>query len=536
MESGIIIRPSNQYRVHEYDRTRYSLECDIIVNGNVEGEITGASKDVLNISKWQEMVGYDKIPYVDRDEFNVICSKFFDSLRTVRTKDEYRFKGWNKDKNCYILSDCFISKDKIYKISTASNYNLDIDSRPDTGEVCDYFMNSYFKVLKHTEYPKILLCVSLLSMYTSILQEQCEYQPNFATYVQAGYNKGKSSSINAMINPWKIQCCSFEDTEAAIVQTMKENKDIPLIIDDMSKSKRPGMIAKCERIIRLSGDTATSAQKMVGGKVNKSMVKCMTVITGEELPCLQDSSYTRMLILKYDNDEVNWDVLTLLQKNTDYTLWFYINFIQHYMQQDGFVDELIDSFLNYRAEYRVKFKEHNISNRYVDMISWILSMWNKVNEFFCSQGHGISNDTFKNGLESLIVKLGSQYSHKSPAQMFLKGLFELINTNKMNFVTYSAAKNSEPFDIIQNQNEFFVKSGTVYEKVKKYYENNNIDFNYTEAAIRKDLNNCSLIKHSRKLLTSEFKTIENKSISGFWLLAENAKKYINQDLEDQKND
>ena len=538
MKSNVSIKPVVQYKFCNYRTYKYALECEIVVNGEVTDRVTDNINNILNVSKWQEICGYDKIPYIPKKEFISIADGLYEALAKVKTQEVYFFSGWDYDGCNYILANCRIGRDGASAVmNQSSKYSLHINAKPDMDAIYTHIVNDYFKLLKHTSYPKVIMCVSLLSMYTSILQERYEYQPAFATYIQANYNKGKSATVNAMVNPWKNRSSSFEDSEASITQMMKDTKDTLLIIDDMSKSKRQGMIAKCERIIRLSGDTSTSAQKIVAGKIDSSMIRCMTILTGEELPRLQDSSYTRMLILKYDDDEVDWERLTLMQTNAELTAWFYVYFIQFYIHKGSFTDDLVAAFLKYREKYLEKFRDFEISNRYVDMLAWILAMWAKIIDFFKSAGKDVYNNGFVEDLEAIILRLGRIYSRKSPSKMFLTALFELISTNKLNIVTYAEAKAGDGcFDIMVNQNEYFIKSGAVYEKVEAYYRSINMDFNYTEAAVRKDLNSNALINRSGKWLTSEFKTREQKSVSGFYLLYENAKKFIKNDMEEQINE
>lgn len=518
--------PQCQYKLCSYKDSVCKLCVNVIVNGIVVGGFSGNYDYVLNVKNLRARFGYDKIPDIPLSEFKEIKLNFDEMLKEVKTKVIYLYQGWNKDLSYYILDKYKIGVNDVSEvINGMAESQFKLSTQPDNGTLSNHMMSRYFKVLKHRLYPKILLCVSLLAMFTTQLQ-QTDNQPQFSIFIKGRFNRGKSSSVKALINPWNGQTFSFEDTEAVLKQALKLYRDVLLIIDDMSKSKRPGMMSKNERIIRLAGDTTTSAQKMMGGKIDNSNVTCMPLITGEVIPQLQNSSYTRMLILSYDDDEVDWDILTELQENTSLTTWFYIKFLQFSMSTDDFTEELLKLFAKYRAKYREKFKKYDISNRYVDICAWILAMWTKVREFFASMGKQVDESSFVMDFEKLMMKTGMKYSQKSSSQLFLMALFNLIENNRLNIVSFAEAKDGAVFDIFEKDGIYFIKSGVVFDKVKGYCDSLNIDFYESERSIRKELDSYGLIQKFRDYTTTEFKDRNNRGVSGFYLLKNNAQEII----------
>ena len=523
----ISINVNLQQKICSLQEQRHILDVAYIVDGQKVGTAEGTYQEVLNFTKLRERLGYDKIPDLSKPEFSEAKLSLDESLKNVDTEYIYDFQGWHPSGRYYILGNYKVTADNVSEVlTTQSKLKLALGTMLDKKILLSHLTSKYFKVLKHDVKAKIIFCISLLALFTTKLQ-QTAHQPAFATYICAKYNTGKSSSIKAMVNPWNGDSCSFEDTPAVITQSLKDNRDRFFIIDDMSKSKRPNMVNKNEQIIRLAGDTTTSAKKMRGGKIDNSMVSCMTVMTGEDVARLQNSSYTRMFIIKFDNDEVQWNVLTELQKNTKLTTWLYVAFLQWSLQSGDFVDRLVQTFLSKRAEYRVQFKNYSISNRFVDMCAWITAMWSFVQEFAKYLGGELSDDDFVQQCEQLILGLGEKYSHKSASQMFLKGLFTLQANNNLNIVTKAQAKDGATFDLICQESKYFIKSGVIYEKIKAFYENRNIDFYDSERAIRQDLAANGLLYREGKYLTSEFKDRNNKSTAGFWLYANNAQDFLN---------
>lgn len=524
----IIIRPKSQRKICSLQEQRHILNVAYIVDGRTVGTAEGTYQDVLNFSKQRERLGYDKLPDCSQEMRSSARQSLEEGLKSVHTEYIYDFQGWHPSGRYYILGNYKVTADNVSEVlTTQSKLKLALGTMPDKKVLLSHLTSKYFKVLKHDVKAKIIFCISLLALFTTKLQ-QTAHQPAFATYICAKYNTGKSSSIKAMVNPWSGESCSFEDTPAVITQSLKDNRDRFFIIDDMSKSKRPNMVNKNEQIIRLAGDTTTSAKKMRGGKVDDSMISCMTVLTGEDVARLQNSSYTRMLILNYDNDEVQWNMLTELQKNTNLTTWLYITFLQWTLQGDNFVDRLVQAFLSKRIEYRAKFKDYGISNRYVDMCAWITAMWSFVQEFSKYLGCELPDDDFVQQCEQLILGLGEKYSHKSASQMFLKGLFTMQANNNLNIVSKAQAKDGATFDLIYHESKYFIKSGAIYEKIKTFYEIRNIDFYDSERAVRQDLAANGLLFREGKYLTTEFKDRNNKGTSGFWILANNARDFLNK--------
>lgn len=524
---SIKLNPTKQYQLYRHNDCRFVLDVEIIANGKLIGNISGSYQDVLNFSKIREQCGYDKVPDISKSEFKSIKMEFDKALRTVNTQTVYSRQGWYNRGEYYILGNYKIDKTNLTKIENKSRHSdIDLGAMPNN-EALARHMGNYFRLLRHDVNAKILLCVSLLAMFTTRLQKTA-YQPQFATFIKARYNTGKSSSAKVLTNPWGGASYSFEDTEAVLRQALKTHNDVLLLIDDMSKSKRPGMVNKNEKIIRMAGDTTTSSMKMMGGKIDDSIVGCMTLMTGEDIPQLQNSSYTRMLILEFCDNEVDWDILTELQGNASMTTWFFIRFIQYSLNMERFIQKLTDVFVQHRHGYMQKFKTYGISNRFVDMAAWIIAMWNMVKEFFVAIGEPIREDDFVVKCEDLILKLGMRYSHKSPSQLFLAALFNLIENNRLNIVSFAEAKDGTAFDIFEKDGVYFIKSGAVYDKVKAHYDSLNLDFYESERAVRKDLDACGLLQKHGKYLTSEFKDKNNRSISGFYLFVNNAREYMSK--------
>ena len=153
-------------------------------------------------------------------------------------------------------------------------------------------------------------------------------------------------------------------------------------------------------------------------------------------------------------------------------------------------------------------------------------MWTKVREFFASMGKQVDESSFVMDFEKLMMKTGMKYSQKSSSQLFLMALFNLIENNRLNIVSFAEAKDGAVFDIFEKDGIYFIKSGVVFDKVKGYCDSLNIDFYESERSIRKELDSYGLIQKFRDYTTTEFKDRNNRGVSGFYLLKNNAQEII----------
>lgn len=532
MKKKVKITPDLQIQHNEIEDKWYSIRASVYSNDEYLGEIEGDYYEVLCIHTLQKLYGFNKIPDISKEEFCGIKADFDEALINIKTVNYYAYTGLSNDGTKYILYNNCINKNGITEIvNESSKCTVKLSESP-SSETFSKHIECMVSVMKHQYFSIIIILTKLLSMYTSQLRKR-QYQPSFALFVRSDYNTGKTTAVNTLVNPFNTYTASFEDTQAAIITSMKNFRDDLLIIDDMTSAMINSMTQKVEHIIRIAGDKTTLARKMKGTKLDESHNECMVLMTGEELSKLQNSSYTRMLILDWCRDEIDWDKLTQLQHDADITTWFYVKFLEYSLQNENFIDTLLSTFLSHRKVYIDKFKHHSISNRYIDMCSWIMAMFNLLSNFLCSVGINTASlcSDFPAQLEELIVSLGKKYSYKSATSAFVTGLFTLKDNNKLNIVSRGEALEGKDFDIMAEDNLYFIKSTNVYEKISSYYRGLNIDFRYSERAIRDDLFKNNLLKKGSKYLTSEFKTRSNKSISGFYFFAREARnKYYKEEI------
>lgn len=534
--SDFILIPVYQI-CHKYtDGSEYRLGVAAYKAGKQYDVVECSYMQAMNMNFWYSTWGYHIIGYVNHKQYEAVSIVFKVAFAELQTKNKYHYEGYIG--NNFVYGNQLIEAQKIQTIENESK--TIINKIHDANESCRHMLEHAFGVLKNQSKAKLIVCFVLLSFMVTRLKKTSEqhtsYGINFGIYLQALRHTGKTSVALALTDPLKAHSGSFEDTIASIKHRLKHERDIIVLTDDMSKLSRPGMNDKCEQLIRICGDENTSACKMVGNKIYDESIDCLSLFTGEQLPRLQASSYPRMLIVKLDRDEVNWEHLSVLQNSTDLTYSFYIHFIQHTIYTSDFTDVLKCKFLKYRSIYLDKFKAYNLNNRYADMISWILSIWDLLVIYLHSHEINMRSDDFIEWLEKMILEQGVKYSVKTASDMFLRALFNLIADNELNIVSISEAKQGKSFDLIDMGDKYFVKSKYVYEQVVAYYKGLNTDFYFSERNVRSDLykNNLLLKLQNTSNLTVEFKTSSNKSVSGFYLMKNNAREFISKIREDEE--
>ena len=103
---------------------------------------------------------------------------------------------------------------------------------------------------------------------------------------------------------------------------------------------------KFENIIRLCGDITSNARRVEGAKITSDVTTGMAVFTGEKEPLLQALSAPRILMIKFDKNTVNVDMLSSLQVKPDVYISFIVLFIQYVMRVDGFDRQIASEVTN----------------------------------------------------------------------------------------------------------------------------------------------------------------------------------------------
>lgn len=238
----------------------------------------------------------------------------------------------------------------------------------------------------------------------------------------------KTSVANAFFNPLQNPCfnASFEDTEAAVKRQYRDCRDYIMIVDDMSKlTKHHTDIL--EILLRISGDKATSGKIIKGGKVVDTTHKSGVVVTGEKLPFAQTSSLARLLVLEFDENTVNLNSLSELQKHPEVLMSFEVYVIQWMIKHPENINKFIKNFYNFR---NLSLKNDKFwHSRCSSTLAWFKAGAKLFNCFFDKNLVNIENLEME--LKKIFQEMWANYGKGDPIFNYKKELLQMIETGEL---------------------------------------------------------------------------------------------------------
>lgn len=306
--SAVII-PLKQHRtVNLSANDTFEIDVELVTRKKIFKKISIQPAEIENPNLVYKF-GTKGVSRLSEDEWD-ICKKIYHKLsENIDEECVYGFVGAFDNK--YIFGDNIISP-----TSTNTIKNVFFRS-PCTIEhaSANFFFEKYLPCFKSQTEGLIFLFTLLLSTCISRLGNLGTDRPSFILAVIGRTGSYKTSTVQATLNPYNnenFSVCSFEDTVASIVATLKQSRDMITIVDDFYTNTDREITAKLEKIIRLNGDKSSVAKKMSGKKIVSESSDTITVVTGEQIPKVRFSSIPRMFIIDFQ-EAVNLQALTELQ-------------------------------------------------------------------------------------------------------------------------------------------------------------------------------------------------------------------------------
>lgn len=413
----------------------------------------------------------------------------------------YNFVG--EFENKYIFGNNIISPASIKTIKNAFFRSPCSIAHTDA----NFFIDKYISCFKNQTEGLIFLFTLLLSTCISRLGKIGNERPSFIVAVIGRTGSYKTSTVQATLNPYNnenFSICSFEDTSASIVATLKQTRDVISIIDDFYTNTDKDITAKLEKVIRLNCDKSSVAKKMSGKNIVSDSSDTITVITGEQIPKVRFSSIPRMLIIDFQK-AVNLPALTELQKSQPEFRGAFADFIQ-YTLNNKFCTKLLQSFLQHRDDI-VHNEAPKWHARYTSMCCWFLAMYDMFCEY-CSSKH-IALDSiskFPSNIYQYITEQSKHYLENDNIFIFFKMLQSLHNENKLNAIHVNNINNNTPkTDILYDDNKIWIESSKVFDKVTLACQNEGIMFDSSRREFYRKLSDESLLISNGSKLSYEFR-------------------------------
>lgn len=472
--------------------------------------------------------GTKGVSRLSEDEWD-ICKKIYHKLsENIDEECVYGFVG--EFDNKYIFGDNIISP-----TSTNTIKNVFFRS-PCTIEhaSANFFFEKYLPCFKSQTEGLIFLFTLLLSTCISRLGNLGTDRPSFILAVIGRTGSYKTSTVQATLNPYNnenFSVCSFEDTVASIVATLKQSRDMITIVDDFYTNTDREITATLEKIIRLNGDKSSVAKKMSGKKIVSESSDTITVVTGEQIPKVRFSSIPRMFIIDFQ-EAVNLQALTELQASQAEFRGALADFIQYTL--DDFCIKLRQKFLDHRdsISHHAAPKWHP---RYTSMCCWFLAIYDMFCEYCTAKNIFFTNiSDFPSNIRHYIAEQSKRYLENDSIFIFFKILDSLRVENKLHKINTSKITNDTPkTDILYDDNYIWLESVNVFAKIKLACQNEGISFDLSRQELYQKLESEKLLITKNNHRSYEYRKGQFRQ-SVICLPRNNLNRYLTYDKEDIK--
>lgn len=434
-------------------------------------------------------------------------------LLDVTLKSVYQYSGWNKEMDRYLFGKLLIDADNVQPIQTTVVKTNTCLSNKTRQEVCEIVNNIAKSLSKDIVVGYICLMFLMLSHVKQRLVEKYSLGPELVLSIVGITNSYKTSVAMALFNTLEGSVPSFEDTLASTRRMFQQNKSGVVVVDDYKISNKIND-AKYEKLVRLSGDIHTTGKFVFGNKVVDELITGMCAITGEKRPQLQQSSYSRILFVDLEEAPFLFEYVKELQKCNGELNSFIVFFIQFVLLNKDFDSILIDLFEKYREELLQDEKYKGMYGRYYSMYGWFAAMWTMY--VLLMQNHGVNVEfDFKENLKQYIYLQHIRYDN-NPLKLFKIGYEELLASNEL-VMTDKEGAGYLNFDVFEDGDKLFLRSNSAYKKISKHWKERGIEFPCSEKKLRQLLKEEGLLEVHNGKLTTERKTNDNRSYSGYYL-------------------
>lgn len=482
-------------------------------------EVEGELKNTKFIYKnW----GMNRFPLLNKKEKKIISVVFSAIALTLQAECVYSFSSGWLNASELLIKNLLISSSEVKKINNSTVKKELCLADMTQKQVYEFIAHRYFPVMKNKVYSITMFIFLILGILYPRFLEESDYVPSFGLYIYGRTGTRKTTSVMAMLNPFREQGASFEDTLASIIALFK---GLPLgcfILEDL-KEITPEAIAVINRVIRLIGDITTKSNKMSGSKIVSNPISSLCAITGEERLHLQESSMARLLLLEYDSDTIDLFKLEALEKSQSELCTAVIFIIQKFISNTDIIGDIRSKVIDYRSELTAKLQPIEVHGRYITMISWLTVIYEMLHTWMKDSGIEIDFN-YAEEIEKFVLEQHYTYK-KDPIMIFSKSLFDLLSCNGLSIITEAEFAAGKHADIIDYDSEWFIASGIVYNKIKQYVEREENTLPFSEKALRASLSKKEILKERNGKLTYELRKGGNRC-SGYYIRKNLLKGYI----------
>lgn len=521
-ENSIFITDDNENKLYTFPLLCYEerlltsnnaesyISISLFSHGKIIEKIRIKSSYVFEEKTYIKHFG--NTPFLDFDgtSWTIFFKLIKFMLSNTEQKIVYCYSGWSNDLCYYLFGTLLIDANNAVHIQTYPKKNNTCLSVKDDIEV----LTNINSIIENISSNKIVGCILFMYLLLShikqqVMQSKC-LSPEFVLSIVGKTNSYKTATATAIYNSYGSSISSFEDTPASIYRMLQNNKSGVTIIDDYKISSSRNN-EKYEKIVRLNGDVQTNGKYVVGNKVVNEAITGMSVITGEKKPQLQQSSYPRILFVNLEESPINLNTLTQLQDSKADVNSFIVLFVKFVLKKHDFNSTCISLFRN---ELRNNDNYKGMYGRYYSMYGWFATIWDLYVMLMKKYNIFVEFD-FKSEIKSYIYAQHCMYNN-DPIILFKKGYIELLNSNEIVVIDNGNISDLN-FDVVKHNNKLFIKSNCVYKKIHKFWSEKGLDFPCSERKLRDYLHKAEILEACNGKYTTEKKTRDNRSYSGYYL-------------------
>lgn len=367
-----------------------------------------------------------------------------------------------------------------------------------------------------------LLGTTFLAPLFSLL-EKMKITPSYGLYLQGTAQVGKTASVSLALCFFgdfadRKGYPNFESTPNAILDLAGKCKDMLYFVDDFhptnSEQEQKAMVKTASRLIRAIGDR--SARMRMNGDLSqrKSLPpKCMVVISGEQLPDVQESGLARYMVVDlkkgdYPEDMDLRNVLFDYARKGYYSRFMrgYIEWLQDKMASGNLAAEL---YRMYTSELQVEaIRRLGSTTRNSESMAHCMLGYQMMVEYMESIGvldAGAAKMEIEAAWHVLLgnaLKQQEETRNQKPTQMYLDTLNSMISA-KIAFVPDitelpKSIPSGTDFIGVKDAQYYFFNAANTYKAVKQYYSRMGSMFPLEAAALYRQLDEAGyLAKHDR---------------------------------------
>lgn len=408
---------------------------------------------------------------------------------------EYTSAGWkylSDGKMAYVTAQGAIGFENL-PIKAEDRFSLIRSNNQNLQDVFQQFYGMRHVVSGNIKNAIFLQYYTLTSLMTSLFK-QAGFQIEFCVGAIGKTNTKKTSCseiFSRVFNrtPSAVPDINFSATEAAIFEVMDKYADQIVLIDDLTPSENDSdareKIRKLENIIRAYGDRVPRRRSI--SYSSNSNAKEFTPITGCALLTGETfsggkSSRSRVAILRFEEGDVNSEVLTYYQQNLHVLPDFVYEFLRYITNNIERVKATISSTcMENRKNKQLSIK----MPRFQDALGVLYATSNIFYGFIVENGLMdeqsartlVEND--REMLKQVIVENDSEVATVSPGITILEALKDCINTGKISVKSIEAVVEKKvDKELLYDANYFYITSERLWECTKAYTDYRKIYFPY----------------------------------------------------------